>query len=203
MGGRLLKPGSLRLMTTARLLNSGNSTGYGCGLNIRRLDGETFWTHGGSISGFLATNTLIPRTRSAVILLTNSEHLNPGAIHSTILRLLLADQKKPEAPGVPKVDGPSPKEAALAFLHQMQAGKLDRDKLGEEFCAFLSDDRVKAAAPRLKALGEPEEVEVENVSERGGMEVASIRFKFKSVELRGLLYRTPDGKIQQLLFRKA
>jgi hypothetical protein len=34
------------------------------------------------------------------------------------------------------------------------------------------------------------------------MEVASIRFKFKTAELRGLLYRTPDGKIQQLLFRK-
>ena len=34
------------------------------------------------------------------------------------------------------------------------------------------------------------------------MEVASIRFTFKTAELRGLLYRTPDGKIQQLLFRK-
>ena len=41
-----------------------------------------------------------------------------------------------------------------------------------------------------------------SVSERGGMEVASIHFKFKTAELGGLLYRTPDGKIQQLLFRK-
>jgi D-alanyl-D-alanine carboxypeptidase len=203
MGGRVLKPGTLRLMTTPRTLNSGKSTGYGCGLNIREVEGETIWTHGGSISGFLATNTLIPRARSAVILLTNSEHLNPGAIHATILRLLLHDLKKPEAPGVPKVHGPSPKEAALDFLHQMQAGKLDRDKLGEEFSVFLSEDRVKAAAPRLKALGEPEKVEVEGLHERGGMEVASLHFKFKTAELRALLYRTPDGKIQQLLFRKA
>ncbi len=138
-----------------------------------------------------------------MILLTNSEHLNPGAIHGAILQLLLEDLKKPAAPGVPKVQGPPPKEAALDFLHQMQAGKVDRDKLGEEFSDFLTDDRVKAAAPRLKALGEPEKVEVENVSERGGMEVASIHFKFKTTELRGLLYRTTDGKIQQLLFRKA
>ena len=199
MGGRVLKPVSLRLMTTPQTLTSGNSTGYGCGLNIRRIDGETIWTHGGAISGFLATNTMIPRTRSAVILLTNSEHLNPGALHSTILKLLIDDLKKPE---VPKVHGPSPKEAALDFLHQMQAGKVDRDKLGEEFDHFLTEERVKAAAPRLKALGEPEKVEVESVSERGGMEVASIHFKFKTAELRGLLYRTPDGKIQQLLFRK-
>ncbi len=202
MEGRILKPGSLRLMTTARTLTSGNSTGYGCGVNIKRLDGETYWTHGGSISGFLAMNTLIPRTRSAVIVLTNSEHLDPGAIHDTILGLLLKDMKKPEVPAVPKVHGPSPKEAALNFFHLMQSGKVDREKLGEEFGHFLTDDRLRAAAPRLKALGEPETVEVQSVYERGGMEVASIRLKFKTATLRGLLYRTPDGKIQQLLFRK-
>ena len=84
----------------------------------------------------------------------------------------------------------------------MQAGQVNRDQLGEEFSLFLTAERLEAAAPRLKALGEPEKVEVEGVSERGGMEVASIRFQFKTAELRGLLYRTPDGKIQQLLFRK-
>jgi D-alanyl-D-alanine carboxypeptidase len=67
---------------------------------------------------------------------------------------------------------------------------------------FLTDDRLRAAAPRLKALGEPDKLEVVSVSERGGMEVASIHLTFKTVELGGLLYRTPDGKIQQLLFRK-
>ena len=103
---------------------------------------------------------------------------------------------------MPKVHGPSTKDAALDFLHQMQAGKVDRGKLGEEFAHFLTDERLSAAAPRLKALGEPEYVEVQSVSERGGMEVASMRFKFKTASLRGLLYRTPDGKIQQLLFRK-
>ena len=34
------------------------------------------------------------------------------------------------------------------------------------------------------------------------MEVASIRFTFKSAVIVGHLYRTPDGKIQQLLFGK-
>ncbi len=84
----------------------------------------------------------------------------------------------------------------------MQSGKVDRHRLGEEFGAFLTDERVRAAAPRLKALGEPEKIEVPDLSERGGMEVASILLTFKTAKLRGLLYRTPDGKIQQLLFRK-
>ena len=34
------------------------------------------------------------------------------------------------------------------------------------------------------------------------MEVATLRFTFASVVIEGLLYRTPDGKIQQLLFGK-
>ncbi len=137
-----------------------------------------------------------------MVLLTNSEHLDPGAIHSTILQLLIKDQKPPDATQVPKVQGAAPKEAALDFLHQMQSGKLNREKLGEEFSAFLTDERVKLAASRLKALGEPEKVEVESLAERGGMEVASIQFTFKTAKLHGLLYRTPDGKIQQLLFRE-
>ena len=199
MEGRVLEPGSFRIMVSPKSLTSGVPTSYGCGLNIQHHGGETVLTHGGSISGFLATNTMIPRTKSAVILLTNSEHLDPGAIHQTILNLLLEDLGKP---GVPIVQGPSPKDAALEFLHQMQVGRVIRGQLGEEFSAFLTDERLEAAAPRLKALGEPESVVVEAVNERGGMEVASIRFHFKTAELRGLLYRTPDGKIQQLLLRK-
>ncbi len=199
MEGRVLKPGSFRVMVSPKSLASGIPTDYGCGLHIQHVGGETVLTHGGAVSGFLSINAMVPRTRSAVILLTNSEHLNPGSMHQTILHLLLQDLGKP---GVPIVQGPSPKAAALEFLHEMQAGRVNRDQLGEEFSVFLTEERLKAAAPRLKALGEPEKVEVEGVSERGGMEVASIRFQFKTTELRGLLYRSPDGKIQQLLFRK-
>jgi CubicO group peptidase (beta-lactamase class C family)/dienelactone hydrolase len=200
--GRLLKPASFRLMTSPRVLSSFRRTGYACGLSVRQVEGETVLAHVGSVSGFVSTNAMIPRTRSAVVLLANSEHLNPGAIHSTILQLLLEDQKQPPTTGVPKVQGPTAKEAALEFFRQMQAGKIKREQLGAEFSVFLTDARVKAAAPRIEALGEPQKVEVESTEERGGMEVASIVLTFKTTKLHGLLYRTPDGKIQQLLLRK-
>lgn len=202
MGGRVLKPESYRIMTTPRALKSGHTTGYGCGLNVRQIGGETVLIHGGAVSGFLSVNALIPRTKSAVILLTNTEHLPADALHSTILRLLLDDHKKHGPLNVPRVNGPPPTEAALDFLHQMQAGKVDRGKLGEEFGLFLTDSRLQAAAPRLKALGEPDKVDVNGLYERGGMEVASIHFTFKTASLGGLLYRSPDGKIQQFLIRK-
>jgi D-alanyl-D-alanine carboxypeptidase len=202
MEGRVLKPASYRLMTSPRLLKTGSIASYGCGQRLAKVDNEAVLTHGGSVSGFLSTNTMVPRTKSAVILLSNCEHLDASPIHATILKLLIEDQKAPGAPEVPSIHGPSPKDTALDFLHQMQAGQVKLEQLGEEFSVFLTDDRIKAAAPRLKALGEPEKVEVASVSERGGMEVASIHFTFKTAKLHGLLYRSPDGKIQQLLFRE-
>ncbi len=171
-------------------------------MGIYDRDGETVLMHSGAVSGFLAYNALIPRTKSAVILLTNCEHLDPASLHRTVLNLLLKDQTDKEAPEVPKVRGPSAKDVALDFFHQMQAGKVERTKLGEEFSIYLSDERLRSAAPRLKALGEPDKVDVESTRERGGMEVTSLRFTFKNAVIKASLYRTPDGKIQQLLFSK-
>jgi len=202
MEGKVLKPESYRLLTTRRKLHSGKTKDYGCGMGVIDRDGETVLTHSGAVSGFLAFNSLVPRTKSAVILLTNSEHLDPGSLHRTILTLLLKHQTDREAPEVPKVRGPSAKDVALDFFHQMQAGKVDRSKLGEEFSIYLSDERLRSAAPRLKALGEPDRIEVERTAERGGMEVTALRLTFKNTVLKASLYRTPDGKIQQLLFSK-
>jgi D-alanyl-D-alanine carboxypeptidase len=198
MEGRVLKPDSLRLMTTPVTLKDGRFKDYGCGVTVRREGGETIVAHGGAVSGFRATNILIPRTKSAVIVLVNDEQSDPGLAQS-IAGLIAKD----EAPvDLPKVEGPPAREVALDFFKAMQVGELDRSKLGDEFSAYLTDQRVKAAAPRLRDLGEPSKVEVTGSYERGGMEVASIRLTFKSAVLKGLLYRSTDGKIQQLLFEK-
>jgi CubicO group peptidase (beta-lactamase class C family) len=200
--GRVLKPESFRLMSTPRQLADGKMTDYGCGLRVAQTGGETILKHNGAVSGFHAFNALIPRTRSAVVLLANSENPAATALHSTLLSLLQKDQAERDGPSVPRVRGVSAKEAGLDFFHQMQSGKLDRGQLGEEFSAYLTEERVRAAAMRLQALGEPEKVEVGKVAERGGMEVTDLRFTFKKAVLGGTLYRTPDGKIQQLLFDK-
>jgi D-alanyl-D-alanine carboxypeptidase len=203
MDGRVLKPESYRLMTTPRTLLSGHTTGYGCGLYVRQFGEETVLRHDGLVSGFLAFSAMIPRRRSAVVVLTNSVHHDtPDYLHSTIVGLLLNDLQKDGASHVPRVNGPPPNEAAIDFLHQIQSGKLNRTNLGEEFAVFLSDERLQTAAPSLKALGAPESVEVLRVAERGGMEVAILHFTFKTAKLEGVLFRTPDGKIQQLFFRK-
>ena len=198
MSGQILKPAFLRVMAEPVKLTDGRTWPYGCGINIARNSGEAFYSHGGAVSGFRATNILIPRTRSAVVVLMNDEQ-SDGGIATAIANLII---KEGTSVDVPRVVGPIAKDAALDFFHQMRDGSLDRSKLGEEFSEYLTAARVEAASARLKPLGEPSRVEVLNVGERGGMEVASIRLTFPSAVLTGLMYRSTDGKIQQLLFDK-
>ena len=201
MEGKLLKPESYQLMIAPRKLTDGRFRNYGCGLGIVQRDGETIIRHSGAVSGFHTFNTMIPRVKSAVVLMSNCDHLDDGAINTELVNLLV--KSLATEPEVPKIKGPAAKDAALDFLHQMQNGEIKRDNLGEEFSIFLSDERIKNAKDRIKALGEPEKVEVESTGERGGMEVAFVRFTFKSGKVKALLYRTPDGKIQEFLLYKS
>jgi hypothetical protein len=106
--------------------------------------------------------------------------------------------KAPEDP--PKIAGQTAVEAAKAFFRQLQSGKIDRGKLGVEFNHLLSNDRVRQTAQRLKPFGQPLRVELDSIAERGGMEVANLRFVFKSERaIKVLLYRTPDAKIEEFL----
>ncbi|MGO8997609.1 MAG: serine hydrolase domain-containing protein [Polyangiaceae bacterium] len=198
--GKVLKAEAYKEMTTPRLLADKRSAGYGCGLSIAQQRGETVLTHGGEVNGFLAENGMVPRTRSAVVLLTNSQFGDPGGIFRTILNLTVNDGIGAAKP--PKVNGPSIREAGLEMLRGLQSGKLDRAKLGAEFSLFMNETRVKEASRRLQPLGEPTSTEVEGPRERGGMEVSTLHFSFGSTKLDGLLYRSPDGKVQEFLVSK-
>jgi D-alanyl-D-alanine carboxypeptidase len=71
--------------------------------------------------------------------------------------------------------------------------------VGRGVQCFITDERIRSAAPRLKDLGQPISREADPPTERGGMRVDVGRLSFPNAKLRASLYRTPDGKIQQLL----
>jgi len=106
------------------------------------------------------------------------------------------------APNAPVISGPPAVEAHKLMLAAYQAGKVDRALLGEEFNWFLTDAKLQAASLKLKPYGEPAKAELESTNERGGMEVSVVKFTFAAGMLRGLMYRTPDGKIQQFFVSK-
>jgi CubicO group peptidase (beta-lactamase class C family) len=191
IGGKLLKPESLALMTTPRKLRDGKVSDYGCGLSLKNPGGRPYLSHNGAVSGFNASNVVIPSTRSAVILLANLDG-GLGALPGQVLSLLL---KEPAF--LPGVAGPGAAETARALFVGLQSGKVDRKRLGEEFNLFLTDDRIAGAGGRLKRYGAPVRADVVSLHERGGMEVSTTRLTFRTGALRTLMYRQPDGRVEQ------
>jgi CubicO group peptidase (beta-lactamase class C family) len=202
VSGKVLKPESYKLMTAPRELSNGRIRDYGCGIGVGRQRGETMLRHSGAVSGFLAFNVVLPRTKSSVVLLSNCDHQDAGDIHAVLLDLLLKAQSPP-APDVPPINGPTAKDAAIDMLKQFQAGEVKRELLGEEFSQYLNADRLKGAKERLGPLGEPTQVQVDPPSERGGMQVVTVHFTFKTTKVKASMYRSPDGKVQQFLVYKS
>lgn len=196
MGGHVLKPESFAAMTTPRTLTDGRSAEYGCGLSIRSQSGRQILAHNGAVSGFNTFNAMIPSTRSAVIMTCNVE----GGLHSVpaqVLSLLLKEPAK-----VPAVKGATVVEQVKAVFTQLQNGKVNRGKMSDEFNHYLTDEKIAGAAQRLKPYGMPTRAEVVSSHERGGMEVTTTRLTFKSGALLVLMYRMPDGVIEQFFVNR-
>jgi D-alanyl-D-alanine carboxypeptidase len=193
--GRVVAADAYRTLTTPRRLADGRSTGYGCGEFVGDGGAAVVLRHGGAVSGFLAQNTVIPATRSAVVLLTNSDFAFAAldALNNAIVQKLMPQVD------VPVIHGPPALDAAQAFLRGLRQGTVDRATLGDDFNAFLTADLLVSARASLGRLGAITDLKVTNTIERGGMEVAVLQFKVGAVRALALMYRTPDGKIQELL----
>ncbi|HEY2414845.1 MAG TPA: serine hydrolase domain-containing protein [Pirellulaceae bacterium] len=198
--GKILKPESYELMIKPRQLLTGKLSHYGCGLQIDLQNDDLILRHGGGVSGFVSSNAFIPRPKFGLVVLSNTEHISATPLRAELFNLLMKEISIKEAPEIPRVNGPPAKQVVLDFFKQMQNGRVDHALLGEEFSHFLSDEKIKSAAIRLEALGDPEKVEADPPSERGGLEVTRVKLVFKTTTLRASMYRSPDGKIEQLLF---
>jgi CubicO group peptidase (beta-lactamase class C family) len=190
--GKVLKAESYELMTTPRKLTDGKLTEYGCGLGVRMQSGRRILAHNGAVSGFVAWNATVPSIRSAVVMMCNQDG-GLGSVPSQVFSLLL----KEPSPGVPVIRGRPAAEATKSVFASLQKGRVKRNEFSEEFNLYLTDDKIAAAAKRLKAYGAPTKADVLESHERGGMEVTTSRLTFKKGSLKTLMYRMPDGKIEQ------
>jgi CubicO group peptidase (beta-lactamase class C family) len=191
ISGKVLKPKFYQLMTTTRELSNGISTGYGCGLVVGVQERRAVLRHGGAVSGFNAFNSVVPSSRSAVVLLCNKDG-GLGSLPDVLLGLLLKAESN-----VPKVSGPPALEAVKRIFAQFQAGVVDRTQFSQEFNYYLSDEKLAGAAQRLKPLGTPTQAEVLRIRERGGLEVTTTALSFAKKNLEVLMYRAPSGEVEQ------
>jgi D-alanyl-D-alanine carboxypeptidase len=191
MGGKVLNPSSFALMTAPRKLSNGKISEYGCGLAAKVQSGRPVLSHNGAVSGFNTWNSMIPSTRSAVIMTCNLDGglgSLPGQVFSLLLR---------EPANVPAVKGLDSAETVKEIFAGLQQGKVNRQKFSQEFNHFLTDEKIAAAALRLQKFGAPKKIDTLSTNERGGMEVTTSRLTFLKGELRTLMYRQPDGTVEQ------
>jgi D-alanyl-D-alanine carboxypeptidase len=199
MSGKVLGPESYKLWSSPRRLVDGRMTTYGCGIATRvNADGETVLRHSGADAGFVSYGAMIPRTKSAVVALSNRDGTALRDLVNDILALLGQEHRSPPL----KVAGPSAKAVAKEMFAMMQSGQVDRSRLGEDFNAMLTDAKLHEASARLRPFGAPTQVEVDSVTERGGMEQTSVRFTFGTVKLEADMFRSIDGKVQEFLVHK-
>ena len=112
---KLLLPASYRVLTTPLRLTDGRTSGYGCGQVVNDRGQAVTYSHGGAVSGFVAQNTIIPSTRSALVLLSNSDFSPTGALNQELLSKLLPSVDVPVVKGMPALDAPDGKIEEFLF----------------------------------------------------------------------------------------
>ena len=198
MDGKVVNARSWKTMTTPRELKDGRSSAYGCGLQLRDRGPLLVLVHSGGVSGFGARNAMIPATRSAVVVMANADY--SGGVLDAIQDAVLA--KMMPAANAPKIAGPPARDAALDMLRQIRSGIVDRSMLGAEYSAFLTPQRLAAMSKSLTDAGEISQVETGSIGERGGLEVSTLRMLAGTTPISTLMYRAPDGKIEEFLFSR-
>jgi D-alanyl-D-alanine carboxypeptidase len=97
MNGTILKPASLKELTTEMLLKNGTGTGYALGLAVRTdANGHRRWSHSGGTAGFFSHNVTLPDDRMAVTVLTNGQGNAAALLEQRIADLLLAPAADPD-----------------------------------------------------------------------------------------------------------
>jgi D-alanyl-D-alanine carboxypeptidase len=193
---KLLSSASYQTLTTSRRLADGRATGYGCGEGVNDRGEAIVLSHGGAVSGFVAANTVVPATRSAVVMFANTDFGAVGALNAELVGKLMPRVD------VPVIHGLAALAAGNAFLTQLAKGAVDRSTLGEDFDAYLTVAKLAAAGAALNKMGTIANVRVVGTRERGGMEVATLQFTVGGTAAQALMYRTPDGKIQEFLLSR-
>ena len=88
---KLLKKETLQKAYTNYTLNNGEKINYGYGWNIKIINNEVSYEHGGSIFGYKSMGIYIPNKDVYVVILTNCNCISPTKITREITRLILKD----------------------------------------------------------------------------------------------------------------
>jgi CubicO group peptidase (beta-lactamase class C family) len=190
--GTVLKPESLKALTTEVLLIGGSGTHYALGMEVgTTAKGNRRWSHSGGASGFVSRNTTFPDDRISITVLTNGEGPAAGTIARRIEDLLFAHSADPGA-------APALENAKKLFTG-LRNGEIDRTLIDGDLGSYFIAEAVADFASSLKPLGKPESFMAGAHEDRGGMTFRAYAVKFGAKAIRISTFVTPEGKFAQFL----
>jgi CubicO group peptidase (beta-lactamase class C family) len=195
MNGTVLKPASLRALTTEVELKGGTGTGYALGLGVSKTNGHRRWAHSGGAAGFNSYNATFPDDKISVTVLTNGEDGAGSRIEREIEHLMLAPVTDPQAPLI--------LEHARQIFTGLQKGKLEGTLISDDLKAYFTPQAIADFAASLGPLGAPSGFSQTASEGRGGMTFRSFLIRTSSKSLNLSTYVTPDGKFAQFLVSPA
>ncbi|HEY6347790.1 MAG TPA: serine hydrolase domain-containing protein [Candidatus Angelobacter sp.] len=187
----ILKPESYRLLETDVHLKDGAPTRYGLGISVFNADGRRTLQHGGEVTGFTATNTVLPDDRMAVAVLTNQMASGgSGTIAARILGQLSESDTQIQDTAT---------ASARKILEGLQKGELDRSLFTEDANQFFTEAALNEYRSSLGPLGPMKSFTARSKSLRGGMVFRSFAAEFQQRVFVVTTFEQPDGKLEQYL----
>lgn len=147
--GKLLAKGSYRQMWTPARLNDGGATMYGFGWLISTRNGRSVISHGGGTMGFSAMLQRYPQDKLDVIVLTNVNGANVGAIADTVAGYFTPALKPAPAPQPKKDPDPVVTKRIHGILENLLSEKPDLTPFTPEVRARLTPQSLAAARKQL------------------------------------------------------
>jgi D-alanyl-D-alanine carboxypeptidase len=185
---RILSARSYEEFTREVKLKDGKETHYALGLSLGEMNGTPAISHGGEVSGFLASNTVFPAKGVAIAVLSNQDGISfIGPLSRQIAELLLGPGSEKET------------EQVRAILEGLQKGHIDRALFTSNANSYFSDLVLHDFETSLTPLGKLQTVTKTAEQLRGGMTHRSYRAQFDKKTVLLNIYLMPDGKYEQFL----
>jgi CubicO group peptidase (beta-lactamase class C family) len=189
----ILRAASHEEFTREAHLNNGDNTHYALGLQLGEFNRIPTISHGGEVSGFLASNTVYPTRNAAIVVLVNEDGISlTGPLTTLIANILLMPDQPPPASGTEIAQ-------VKSILGSLAEGRIDRALLTSNASAYFSAQALADIKISLAALGKLQTLTRTNENLRGGLTHRSYSAVFQKKPVNLNIYLTPAGKYEQFL----
>jgi CubicO group peptidase (beta-lactamase class C family) len=191
---RILSEASYKEFTKEVKLTDGKSTHYALGLSVGEIQGLPAFTHGGEVSGFLASNAVFPTKNTGIIVLSNQDGVN---MVPTVMREMAATLFSPG-----NAEATAQDAKVRHILEELTEGKIDRSVFTQNANDYFTAGALKDIRTSLVPLG-PLKVLTRTADQlRGGMTHLTYRARFEHDTVALNIYLMPDGKFEQFMIEE-